>query len=53
MKSAKQDAILALMRAAHDCPSRVDAKAFDEYQDRVMEPIRQDIRRAALAEEFA
>lgn len=48
MATPKQDAIHALMRAASDCPSRVDAEAFNDYQDRVMEPIRQDIRRAAL-----
>jgi len=46
MKTPRQDAILALMRAAHDCPSRVDQPAFWEYQNRIMEPLRQNIREA-------
>lgn len=48
MPTPKQDAIHALMRAANDCPSRIDTEAFNDYQDRVMEPLRNGIRRAAL-----
>lgn len=47
MKTPKQDAIHALMRAASDCPSRVDAEAFDTYQAQVMEPLREAIRAAS------
>jgi hypothetical protein len=42
----KTEAIHALMRAASDCPSRLNMEAFNEYQDRVMEPLREAIRRA-------
>jgi hypothetical protein len=42
----KQDAIHALMRAASDCPSRLNTAAFDAYQADVMEPLREAIRKA-------
>jgi hypothetical protein len=40
----KQAAISALFLAALDAPSRVDTAAFDEFQARVMEPLREAIR---------
>ena len=46
MKSPKQDAILALMRAASDCPHQANQDAFWEYQSRIMEPLRENIRKA-------
>lgn len=46
MKTPKTDAIHALMRAASDCPSQVDQDAFREYQNTVMEPLRENIRQA-------
>jgi len=48
--SERVDAIHALMRAASDCPSRLNPEAFNEYQARVMEPLREAIRRAAEKE---
>ena len=43
----KQEAVWALMSAASDCPNRLNMEAFNEYQSRVMEPLREAIRRAA------
>jgi len=46
MKNPKQDAILALFGAAHNCPSRINQDAYWEYQEIVMAPLRQAIRDA-------
>ena len=48
--SPKQGAIQALMLAAFDCPSRINQEAFWEYQNNVMEPLRESIRNAAASE---
>lgn len=50
--SPKQGAIQALFRAAFDCPSRIDQEAFWEYQNNVMEPLRENIRTAAAKEQL-
>lgn len=47
MKTPKQDAIHALMRAASDCPSQLHQEAFWDYQNAVMEPLREAIRQAS------
>jgi len=46
-ETPKQEAVWALMSAAHDCPSRLNMEAFNEYQERVMEPLREAIRQAS------
>lgn len=51
MRTAKTEAIHALLAAAHHCPSRIDQEAFWEYQNTVMEPLRENIRQAASDEE--
>jgi hypothetical protein len=51
MKTVKRDAIHALLAAAHHCPGRLDQEAFWEYQNRVMEPLRENIRQAVKEEE--
>lgn len=50
MATAKRDAIHALLAAAHHCPGRLDQEAFWDYQNRVMEPLRENIRQAAKDE---
>lgn len=47
MRSAKTNAILALMAAEPACPSHLDHEAFWEYQNKVMEPLREAIREEA------
>ena len=50
MSKAKRDAIHALLAAAHHCPGRLDQQAFWDYQNTIMEPLRENIRKAAEAE---
>jgi hypothetical protein len=41
-----REAIYAIMRAASDSPRCGNEEAFWEYQRRVMEPLRDDLRNA-------